>query len=172
MSWMLLADGPGYSGLFADFDTTFWSAVLRIAQAMVAAAPFLVAGVVVAGLLRGMVGTKRVRAILGVGHWTGPLRAWALGILLPICSLGAIPVARGAKAGWHSQRDRTQLCTGCTCVESGFDYLRLESHRTQHVGLVCDWNILRVCGNRSRLEPSGLCQARCDHGGKRRRTCR
>ena len=94
MSWMLLADGPGYEGLFADFDTTFWSAALRIAQAMVAAAPFLVAGVVAAGLLRGLVGAKRVRAILGVGHWTGPLRAWALGILLPICSLGAIPVAR------------------------------------------------------------------------------
>ena len=94
MSWMLLADGPGYGGLFADFETTIWSAVLRIAQAMVAAAPFLVAGVVAAGLLRGMVGATRVRAILGVGHWTGPLRAWALGILLPICSLGAIPVAR------------------------------------------------------------------------------
>lgn len=91
---LLLADGPGYQGVFADFNTTFWSAVLRIAQAMVAAAPFLVAGVLAAGILRGMVGAERTRRILGVGHWSGPLRAWGLGILLPICSLGALPVAR------------------------------------------------------------------------------
>ena len=91
---LLLADGPGYQGLFADFYTTFWSGVLRIAYAMVAAAPFLVAGMFAAGILRGMVGADRTRSILGVGHWSGPFRAWALGVLLPICSLGALPVAR------------------------------------------------------------------------------
>ncbi|MAR13515.1 MAG: hypothetical protein CL681_26520 [Blastopirellula sp.] len=93
---ILIADAgsPGYAGLFADFNTTVWSAMLRIAEAMVAAAPFLVAGVFAAGLLRGMVGADRTRKILGVGHWSGPLRAWGLGILLPICSLGALPVAR------------------------------------------------------------------------------
>ena len=90
----LLADGPGYTGFFADLDTTFWSGVLRIAYAMVAAAPFLVAGVFAAGILRGMVGAERTRSILGVGHWSGPFRAWGLGVLLPICSLGALPVAR------------------------------------------------------------------------------
>jgi len=91
---LLLADGVGYTGLFADFNTTLWSGVLRIAYAMVAAAPFLVAGMFAAGILRGMVGAERTRRILGVGHWSGPFRAWALGVLLPICSLGALPVAR------------------------------------------------------------------------------
>ena len=91
---ILLADGPRYTSFFSDFDTTFWSAILRIAEAIVAAAPFLVAGAVTAGLLRGMVGPERIRKMLGVGHWTGPLRAWGLGVLLPICSLGALPVAR------------------------------------------------------------------------------
>ena len=91
---ILLADGPRYTSFFSDFDTTFWSAILRIAEAIVAAAPFLVAGAVTAGLLRGMVGPDRIRRMLGVGHWTGPLRAWGLGVLLPICSLGALPVAR------------------------------------------------------------------------------
>ena len=90
----ILADGPGYTGFFADFNTTLWSGVLRIAYAMVAAAPFLVAGVFAAGFLRGMVGAERTRKILGVGHWSGPFRAWGLGVLLPICSLGALPVAR------------------------------------------------------------------------------
>ena len=93
-AWTLFADGPGYTSLFSDFDTTFWSAVLRISEALVAAAPFLVAGAVVAGLMRGMVGPDRLRRMLGVGHWSGPFRAWVLGILLPICSLGALPVAR------------------------------------------------------------------------------
>ena len=90
----ILADGPGYQGLFADFNTTFWSGVLRMTEAMVAAAPFLLAGLFVAGALRGMVGPERIRRLLGVGHWSGPLRAWGLGVLLPICSLGALPVAR------------------------------------------------------------------------------
>lgn len=90
----ILADGAGYRGFLTDFNTTFWSAVLRITEAMVDAAPFLVAGVLAAGILRGLVGAQRVRSLLGVGHWTGPFRAWALGVLLPICSLGALPVAR------------------------------------------------------------------------------
>ena len=94
IEWLILADGPGYTGLFDDFQTTLWSGVLRIAYAMVAAAPFLVAGVLAAGILRGMVGAERTRKILGVGHWSGPFRAWGLGVLLPICSLGALPVAR------------------------------------------------------------------------------
>lgn len=92
--FLLLADGPGYTGFFADAHTMFWSGVLRVVYAMVAAAPFLVAGVFAAGILRGMVGARRTRQIFGVGHWSGPLRAWALGVLLPICSLGALPVAR------------------------------------------------------------------------------
>ncbi len=92
----LLADAgsPGYEGVFADLHTTVWSAILRMTQAIVAAASFLVAGVFAAGALRGMVGAQRMRSLLGVGHWSGPLRAWALGVLLPVCSLGAIPMAR------------------------------------------------------------------------------
>ena len=94
--FLLLGDAgsPGYEGIFTDLNTTFWSAVLRMMQAMLAAAPFLVAGLFAAGILRGMVGAERTRRILGVGHWSGPLRAWGLGIMLPICSLGALPVAR------------------------------------------------------------------------------
>ncbi|REJ83652.1 MAG: hypothetical protein DWQ29_12420 [Planctomycetota bacterium] len=94
MSRFIVADGPGFQGFFADFNTTFWSGVLRMTEAMVAAAPFLLAGLFVAGALRGMVGPERIRRLLGVGEWSGPLRAWGLGVLLPICSLGALPVAR------------------------------------------------------------------------------
>ena len=88
-----LADGARYAGLFADFETTLWSGVLRMLQAVVAAAPFVVTGAVAAGLLRGLVGPERLRSLLGVGKISGPLRAWLLGILLPVDSLGALPVA-------------------------------------------------------------------------------
>ena len=39
--FLLLGDAgsPGYEGIFTDLNTTFWSAVLRIMQAMLAAAP-------------------------------------------------------------------------------------------------------------------------------------
>ena len=90
----LLADGGGFQGWFVDGSSMFWSAVLRTLQAMIAAAPYLMCGVLFAGIIRGMIGPDRVRKWLGVDHWTGPLRAWALGVLLPICSLGALPVAR------------------------------------------------------------------------------
>lgn len=92
--FLILADGPGFTGFLTNFNTMFWSGVLRIAEAMVGAAPFLVAGVLAAGILRGMFGADVIRKVLGVGHWSGPLRAWVLGITLPICSLGALPVAR------------------------------------------------------------------------------
>ena len=88
-----LGDGPRYAGLFADANTTLWSGALRILQAIVAAAPFLVTGAVVAGCIRGLLGEERLRAWLGVGRRSGPLRAWLLGILLPVDSLGALPVA-------------------------------------------------------------------------------
>lgn len=90
----LPASGPGYTGFFTDMTTTFWSAMLRINEALVAAAPMLVAGVITAGMLRGLVGADRIRRILDVDRWSGPLRAWALGVLLPVDSLGALPVAR------------------------------------------------------------------------------
>ncbi|MEC8556201.1 MAG: permease [Planctomycetota bacterium] len=94
MDWVLLADGPGFTGLLSDFNTMFWSGVLRIFEAIIAAAPYLVSGAFAAGILRGMVGAERLQRLLAVHHWSSPLRAWAFGILLPVCSLGALPIAR------------------------------------------------------------------------------
>jgi uncharacterized membrane protein YraQ (UPF0718 family) len=41
-----------------------------------------------------MVGAERIRSLLGAGRWSGPIRGYLLGCLLPVCSLGALPVAR------------------------------------------------------------------------------
>lgn len=68
----------------------FW---LRFAQAGIEAALTLVIGVVVAGVLRRMVGPAGTRRLFGSGS-KGLVRGWLAGMLLPVCSLGVIPVAR------------------------------------------------------------------------------
>lgn len=68
-------------------------AVLRTIQIVVESSQYLLTGFVIAGALRGIVGHARLRAFLGSGRWTGPLKAW-LGALafLPVCALGVLPV--------------------------------------------------------------------------------
>lgn len=90
----LLATTEGYAGFWTDPALMLWSALFRMTEAVIAAAPFLLTGMLVAGMLRGMVGALAIRSLFGVGHWSGPIRGWFIGILLPICSLGALPVAR------------------------------------------------------------------------------
>lgn len=70
-----------------------WGFVLRFGQAIIEASLTLVIGVVVAGLLRRMVGPAGTRHLFASG-WTGLFRGWLAGMLLPVCSLGVIPVAR------------------------------------------------------------------------------
>lgn len=94
MTTIMLATTEGYTGFWADPSLMFWSGLFRMTQAVIAASPFLVTGMLVTGVLRGMVGGTTVRRVFGVGHWSGPIRGWFLGILLPLCSLGALPVAR------------------------------------------------------------------------------
>src|SRR5262249_61651093 len=74
--------------------TEFWSVVLRTGQVAVEASTTLVCGLLVAGLMRRMLGAEGTRRLFGGPGWTGLLRAWGVGTLLPVCSLGVIPIAR------------------------------------------------------------------------------
>ncbi|MCS7044891.1 MAG: permease, partial [Gemmataceae bacterium] len=71
----------------------FWGFVLRLGQAVLEAALTLLVGLLVAGVLRRMVGPAGTRKLFGRGL-SGLLRGWLAGMLLPVCSLGVIPVAR------------------------------------------------------------------------------
>ena len=71
----------------------FYTFVLRFSQAGMDASLTLVAGVIIAGIIRHMVGPVATRRVFGNGT-SGALRGWAAGMLLPVCSLGVIPVAR------------------------------------------------------------------------------
>ena len=74
-------------------ESIWWAFVLRTAQGAVEASPTLLCGVLTAGILRRMVGPAGTRRLFGTHHAAGLLQAWGLGMLLPVCSLGVLPVA-------------------------------------------------------------------------------
>jgi uncharacterized membrane protein YraQ (UPF0718 family) len=71
-----------------------WGALLRTGQAAVEASATLLCGLLVAGVMRRMLGAQGVRRLFGGAGWKGLLRAWGVGTLLPVCALGVIPIAR------------------------------------------------------------------------------
>jgi len=75
-------------------DVIFWGNLLRIIQAVVEAAPTILVGLLVAGIFRRLLGQASVRSLFGAGSWRGLPQAWVIGMLLPVCSLGVIPIAR------------------------------------------------------------------------------
>lgn len=67
---------------------------IRFAQGIAAAAPTLAVGLLIAAVLRyylGQSGTKRLFG--GESLWALP-QAWLVGMLLPVCSIGVIPIIR------------------------------------------------------------------------------
>ncbi|MFM8252445.1 MAG: permease [Planctomycetota bacterium] len=75
-------------------DSLFWGAVLRFAQALVQATPTILIGLIVAGVFRRLLGHAGTRRLFGDNTWRSLPQAWAVGMLLPVCSLGVIPVVR------------------------------------------------------------------------------
>lgn len=66
----------------------------RLIAAAAHAAPTVLCGLVVAAVIRQLFGPSLTRTLLAAGSATSLVRAWLLGMLLPVCSIGAIPVAR------------------------------------------------------------------------------
>lgn len=67
--------------------------IMRFGQAFLESALTLLVGAITAGVFRRMLGPEGTRRLFGRG-WRGLLRGWFAGMLLPVCSLGVIPVAR------------------------------------------------------------------------------
>jgi uncharacterized protein len=72
----------------------FWSLALRTGQVAIESSTTLLCGFLVAGVMQRMLGTEGTRRLFGGPGWKGLLRAWGVGTLLPVCSLGVIPIAR------------------------------------------------------------------------------
>ena len=67
--------------------------LLRLAQSVFEGAPTLLIGVLLAGVFRHMLREEGTRRVFGAGTWRSILQSWVLGMLLPVCSLGVIPIA-------------------------------------------------------------------------------
>ena len=78
----------------ADFNgNPFWPILFRTLQTAFEAAPTLLCGLVLAGLMRGVIGAEVLRRWFTNDPKTGPVRACLIGFLLPVCSFGVLPVA-------------------------------------------------------------------------------
>src|ERR1700722_15633960 len=71
-----------------------WGILLRCGQIAIEASITFLCGLLVAGVMRRILGAEGTRKLFGGKGWNGLLRAWAIGTLLPVCSLGVIPIAR------------------------------------------------------------------------------
>lgn len=75
-------------------DFYMWSALVRLSQGIIYSSLWIVIGCFVAGVFQQMIGPAKTREIFGTGGRFGLLRGWLLGMLLPVCSLGVIPIVR------------------------------------------------------------------------------
>ncbi|MFO0428458.1 MAG: permease [Planctomyces sp.] len=75
----------------------FWGFILRFVQCLAQASPFILCGFIAAAVLKRFFGYQETRRLFGGdGRW-GLLRAWIIGMLLPVCSLGVVPMLRELK---------------------------------------------------------------------------
>lgn len=73
-------------------DAILWGGLLRAAQVLSQAAPTLMIGLLVAAVFHRILGNAGTQRLFAVGNWRTLPQAWLLGMLLPVCSLGAIPI--------------------------------------------------------------------------------
>lgn len=66
----------------------------RAIRVAIESSPYILLGLATSGMLRAAVGPGRLRRAFGEGRWSGPARAWLAATLLPVCSLGVLPVVR------------------------------------------------------------------------------
>lgn len=74
-------------------ELLFWGALLRFCQAAVAAIPTIMIGILVAAIFSVWLGPAGTRRLFGGSGLKSLLYAWLIGMLLPVCSLGVIPIA-------------------------------------------------------------------------------
>lgn len=75
-----------------DIYLLIWGALLRMAQALVAASPTILVGWLIAAVFERILGREGTYQLFGGNSWRQLPQAWLLGMLLPVCSLGVIPV--------------------------------------------------------------------------------
>ena len=65
---------------------------VRLMQSLAQAAPFILTGFFIAAVFRRFIGYEKLRQVFGGSEMSSLFKAWVIGMLLPVCSLGVIPV--------------------------------------------------------------------------------
>ena len=68
--------------------------LIRMMQGFAAAAPTLLVGLFIAAILRYYLGEKGTRRLFGGDSLRSLPQSWLLGMLLPVCSIGVLPILR------------------------------------------------------------------------------
>lgn len=74
-------------------NVIFWGGLVRFGEAALHGAPTLLVGLFVAGVFRRLLGPDLTFKIFGGRSWRSLPQSWFWGMLLPVCSIGVIPVA-------------------------------------------------------------------------------
>ena len=74
------------------FPILFFGFMIRFVHSLAQAVPFILTGFVVAAIFRRFIGYEKVRQLFGGSPMASLFKAWIIGMLLPVCSLGVIPV--------------------------------------------------------------------------------
>lgn len=73
-------------------ESIAWGVVLRIIQASLQAAPFIFTGLLVTALLHRLLRQSQTKKLFGSNSVVSLFQSWVIGMLLPGCSLGVIPI--------------------------------------------------------------------------------
>lgn len=76
------------------FEALFWGFCLRVTQGLLQASPFIFTGLCVAGILHRLMGQSQTRWLFGSNTVSSLFQSWVIGMLLPGCSLGTIPIVK------------------------------------------------------------------------------
>lgn len=68
------------------------AALVRMLQGLVMAAPTLLVGLFIAGVIRYYLGPADTRRMFGGDSWRSLPQSWLVGMLLPVCSIGVLPI--------------------------------------------------------------------------------
>ncbi len=75
-------------------EAQFWGVILRLAQSSLQAAPFVLTGLIIAGILHRLMGHRETKWMFGSNTVKSLFQSWVIGMLLPGCSLGVIPIVK------------------------------------------------------------------------------
>ena len=80
-----------------------FGALLRILQALLQGAPFILSGICITALLERMLGLKDTKRLFGSNSIISLFQSWCIGMALPGCSLGVIPICHQMRAALRAE---------------------------------------------------------------------